>query len=228
MAIESGPGPLCARAGFRDVTGDFEGAILYDCQDSEQLQHTDPADAVHAALDYMDADPETLEVTACQAGGGGRARPAERVLEDALERLDEALGDPSGEPCEPTPAMLEAARTFAAAIAADYTPWQCEPCGRATVDVATWRKADGIPGRSREHPGAPRPVWRLLPLPQPGDGTLREPHLRGLARVRAGPRDGRPGRPVAALPGEAARARVLREVGDLTDVSKYQPEEDDQ
>ena len=149
MAPESGPGPLCARAGFRDVTGVFEGADFYDCSDPEQLQHTDPADAIQAALDYMDADPETLEVTAYRRVAVDVPDLAERVLEDALERLDEMLGDPGGDPCEPTPAMLEAARTFAAAIAADYTPWQCEPCGRATVDVATWRKADGVP---REEP----------------------------------------------------------------------------
>lgn len=153
MAVENGPGPLCARAGFRDVSGDFEGATFYDCQDSEQLQHTAPGDAIEAALDLMDADPETLEVTAYKRAVVDVHDLAERVLEDALERLDEMLGDPGGDPCEPTPSMREAARTFAAAIAADYTPWQCEPCGRATVDIAAWRKAEGpgplCPGQER-------------------------------------------------------------------------------
>ena len=118
MAPESGPGPLCSP--LRDVTGDFKGADFYDCNNSERLEHKDADEAIEAALEGMDADPETLTVGAYKRAVPDLADIAERVWEDALERLDELLGDPEGDPAEATPAMREAARTFAAAILSDY------------------------------------------------------------------------------------------------------------
>lgn len=131
------------------IKGDFANADFYDCSDPEQLSHSDPSEAIEYALDLMDADPETIEVTAYKRIEVDIPDLAERVLEDAIERLDEMLGDPGGDPFEPTVGMKVAALSFAQYIAAEYQPWQCEPCGSAIVNVAAWRASEGMP---REEP----------------------------------------------------------------------------
>lgn len=58
---------------------------------------------------------------------------AERVVEEAYEMLGEEYDDPYGDPQEPTDAVKEAAKAFAAVVIAEFVPWTCEPTGLTRV-----------------------------------------------------------------------------------------------
>lgn len=60
-------------------------------------------------------------------------KDAQRIADDAIERFcetyDADMGDPDGDPFEPTQAMKDAALAFGKACVADYVPFICEPTG---------------------------------------------------------------------------------------------------
>jgi hypothetical protein len=64
---------------------------------------------------------------------------AENVLDEVLERLDSAYGNPDDDYTEPTPAMMQAAEEFMAVIAREYTVWTYIPVVRGPVDIPAWK-----------------------------------------------------------------------------------------
>jgi len=113
--------------------------------DEERLLHETAEDAVEALLDDMSEDalaalPDTVPVYGwVRTSIKGHLTPEETV-DDMLEYLDEEYGDPDGNMTnERTPAMVEAAKAFIAAIEADYIPWTCERGPVETFDIREMR-----------------------------------------------------------------------------------------
>jgi hypothetical protein len=128
----------------------YDGADFYDCRESEELSHTDPDDAIQDYLDDLLEPgltreqararlPGTLTVTALRrrtVSESNKQYFADTALDDTLERLDDEYG---GEAItHATPRMKAAARAFSDAIAAEYTPWQCERVAEREIDVQQW------------------------------------------------------------------------------------------
>ena len=68
---------------------------------------------------------------------------AERLVEEAMERLDEEFGDPNAdEYTRPHESVLAAAKAFLDAIKATYQPWMCECVTKVEVDPRKWITAD--------------------------------------------------------------------------------------
>lgn len=89
--------------------------------------------------------PETVEVAAWRRM---EATPdmLTGILDYVLEHLDEEVGDPDGEPTEPTHEMREAERAFIARILELYEPQGAEIAEIVEVDVEEWEaKAEGSP-----------------------------------------------------------------------------------
>lgn len=125
-----------------DAESGFEDCDLFSCDDeSEELNDTDPDEAVEAHLDRRVEALESPPIASVTVYGYKRKKldgPNEDLLlEDVLERLDEEFGSPH-EATEPTPAMVEAAEAFCSVIRAEYHVWQCEQVAKARVDVAKW------------------------------------------------------------------------------------------
>jgi len=112
-------------------------------QDNDHMTATDPGEAIHDLLDYLDSDewPETVTAVAYVSvsipEGYLRRVPIERVL----EVLDEEFGDRDGYPTEATAKMLDAEAVFIKAVLAEYVPYTCEPTGEEfTVNTLEWVK----------------------------------------------------------------------------------------
>lgn len=119
--------------------------ICWGAPDEERLTHDDMDEAIEAILDAWDG-PLTGTVTVCGFARMPFRLDFDRILDDILERLDEELSNPDGEPTEPTPKMRAAAEALVDAIKADYVVWACEEVERHEIDVQAW---------VREH----RPDW---------------------------------------------------------------------
>jgi hypothetical protein len=132
-----------------DISGQIEDADYYECQQRERLEHETMADAIEAALEDLETDPETLFMTACKRQQIDIEGAAQQTVEDLIERLDEMFADPDADMTQPTEGMERAAKTFVAAVAAEYEVWMCDEVGSATVDVAKWRAS-----RAGERSGA--------------------------------------------------------------------------
>lgn len=127
---------------------------LYGTGESEDLHHS-VEDLVgdlcrDASIDDM---PWPLTVVCYRRRSVKDQAPhlATRLLEDALERLDDEFG--GEEPTQPTQSMKDSAMRFAGEILGEYVPWQCEPTGE-TVEVpkewamqimAPWGDGDPLP-----------------------------------------------------------------------------------
>jgi len=123
-------------------TEDGREVEYWDCLDSEELTHLSPDDAVEEWYDQVGSGdlPESIVVH-------GYARmpfdvDPERILERVLEDLDEEHGDPNGQ-CDSTTkaqdaVLREAAKTFAAVVVANYSPWACERVTSETVNIKEW------------------------------------------------------------------------------------------
>ena len=131
----------------------YNSADFYDCLDAEELQHTDPDDAVSEYLDSLLEPgltreaararmPDTITVTAHLrrvVSDVDRQHVAQWALEDALEWLDEVDNYGKGDNAtRPTKGMLAAAQAFVEAPVVEYTPWQCERIAERDVDVDQW------------------------------------------------------------------------------------------
>lgn len=96
------------------------------------LDHLDGLPGYETWGDCLDRYPWPMRVIVHR-----RAQPpsaeavAERVLDHVLDWLDEEYGDPDpySDKIDATPAMLEAARTFARVLLSEYLVWACEPTG---------------------------------------------------------------------------------------------------
>ena len=120
-------------------------------QDAEELHHYEIADAVGEYLDNLpdgESPPSHLAVY-----GWARKEITSaflpRVLEYALEYLDESeLANPH-KVTKPTPGMLEAERAFLDAIKREYPVWACERVCEVVVETGEYleseRLADGTP-----------------------------------------------------------------------------------
>lgn len=116
-------------------------ALYWDCCESEELIHTEIAEAVAEWLDNqhptpIDQLPETIEVIGhapLRIPSGGRSG----ALENLLECIDEDYGSPDRY-TEPTDAMKEAEHVFIEAVTGEYVVWSCEPVDRVTINVAEW------------------------------------------------------------------------------------------
>jgi len=114
--------------------------VSWDCEGTDTLYHTDCGDAIEAYLSDTPNEwwPETLEVR-------GYARMTVTIKEGSaldfvLEQLDEIYGGPDGPVEDATEKMHEAEKEFLDVVAAEYTPWVCEPVEKVTVNVLEWVK----------------------------------------------------------------------------------------
>lgn len=114
-------------------------------EDEECLTLTGLDETIEVILDDAHPDmPESVEV----AGWVRAVVTPMAILKQAeplwnvLLSLDAEYGDPNGDiphKTQPTQALKTAERAFAEAIAAEYTPWICEPRIVVVVsDVADW------------------------------------------------------------------------------------------
>lgn len=140
-----------------DVTVDFWTCV----DDAEDLVHSHEDDAIEGYLDDIgpwpgdEPDPNVRLAKFLAAVGEtltvyGHRRVvlpddfpvADDLVERVLEDLDdEHYGDPD-EATKPTPAMLEAAKTFLAKIRAEYFVWQCEEVVEVEIDPREWMRAN--------------------------------------------------------------------------------------
>lgn len=110
----------------------------------ERLVHTSPDDAIESIIDSH--HPATIdEIGDITVHEFAPVKPqlgsVHEPLETLLERLDEEYGDPEGDGCEPTAAMLAAQKAFVDAVLAEYVPWACEPTGnKLTVNALEWAR----------------------------------------------------------------------------------------
>ena len=115
-------------------------------EDEEELPSCDDPDeaiynAIHEAGWGMCGKlerPGMLEETVTVYGFARMAPKVQawRYLEQVLEDLDEEHSD--GSATKATPAMVEAADAFAAAIEREYVSWACEVVEKRVVNVREW------------------------------------------------------------------------------------------
>lgn len=117
-------------------------AKFYDCESAEILTHESPYAAIDDWYGNVGRDcPDTVTVDGyAPLVVSVNTVGVERLLEEALERLDEELGNPDAEPTEPTEAMKKAADALAAVIVAEYVPWACEKVSSEVVNMKQWLK----------------------------------------------------------------------------------------
>lgn len=124
---------------------DTHEEFLYTCDDgAERIDGSDPDDAIRQYLDNYAPGELPATVTLYRYRRGVVPNDiwgfvAERVLDTAIEYLDEEYGDPD-EATEPTEAMRVAATAFVDAMRTEYVPWNCELDGQEEIDVAKWVK----------------------------------------------------------------------------------------
>ena len=119
--------------------------IFYDTtEDEETLTNDCPHEEVAEYLDARDPKdwPRVLHVLAFdhkEITDKDRARMADWILEDLLEKLSDEYGDPDGGD-DPTAAMGAAAKTFVDVVCREFPVWQCErvPHLDEHVPVAQW------------------------------------------------------------------------------------------
>ena len=98
---------------------------------TNDLYGTESSDNVHDtiidAIDHLEEDQFPAMVTIFQRMKPNPKSLAGRVLDWAIEDLDEDLSNPDGTATPKTPAMVALAQKFAEDLCALYTPWACEP-----------------------------------------------------------------------------------------------------
>jgi hypothetical protein len=130
----------------------FADCPLFDCSlDRETLTHSEPDEAIEAALDaWLSPKCNILEHLRTAVGetlivhGFTRLKlltnewsiSAEGILESLIERLDEEYG--GDEPTETTDAMETAAQALSLVMHKEYRVWQCEATHEAVVNVEAW------------------------------------------------------------------------------------------
>ena len=115
---------------------DVEAVPLWGCEDCERLTIEDIDEAIEFELEDCDPLPNTVEIWGYQPRTA--TLDAKRLVYGVLEDLDAEYGGPDTR-SDPTPAILEAAEAFAAAVLADYEVWSCEPvCVVEVRDVRGW------------------------------------------------------------------------------------------
>ena len=130
----------------------FEDCALFDAsEDRETLTHSDPDEAIEAALDewlspkcnvlehLRSAVGETLTIYGFTRRKLDKDEPCldgENILSDLLERIDEEYG--GEDPTEPTAGMKAAADILSQVLHREYEVWQCESTHKAVVNVDAW------------------------------------------------------------------------------------------
>ena len=109
------------------------GKELYGTEDGEEVH-----DTISDAIDHLDEDLFPAQVLIFRRMKPNPKALASRVLEGALEDLDEELSDPEGGAMPKSPAMIALAEKFAEDLCALYVPWACEPTGKSI-----WVNMDG-------------------------------------------------------------------------------------
>ena len=116
---------------------------MYDQPDAEgDLRFDQFGEAVDIMLDEANALPETVEVTRYVRIGVKPEDYAERILEFALEILDEEYRGDDSPPTVATEDMLRAAYKFMGAMQANYVPWRMDPVETEVVNVREWARAN--------------------------------------------------------------------------------------
>ena len=140
---------------------------FYACDDTENLTHTDPNEAIADFLDRYQTPgcdvlaecPETVTLRCYCRMKPAPGRYVDAALDQLLEALDEEYAEPGGDPTTHTTAALvrmqTAARDFCEAVIAEYRPWACETFYTIEVDTETW---------IRTH----TPEWLTPPTPRMG------------------------------------------------------------
>ena len=104
---------------------------LYGTEDSETVH-----ESINDAIDHLEEDQFPAQVMVFHHMKPDPKALARRVLDGALEDLDEELSDPEGGATPKSPAMIALAEKFATELCAMYVPWACEPTGNAVwVDI---------------------------------------------------------------------------------------------
>ena len=106
---------------------------IYGTEDSETVH-----DSIHDAIDHLEEDQFPAMVTIFQRMKPNPKSLAGRVLDWAIEDLDEDLSDPEGGATPKSPAMIALAERFAEDLCALYVPWACEP-----TKESFWLDSDG-------------------------------------------------------------------------------------
>ena len=115
-----------------------------------EFTHYQFHDAVEAQLELSYPHlPATIEVTTYGRCSTLPSHWADRLLENAVESMDEHFH--SEEPTEVTPWMRASAEVFARVLAAEYVPWVMEPRATATVDVNRWVRDNWTPDDQRRY-----------------------------------------------------------------------------
>ena len=111
----------------------------WDEAEAEVLMHETMDDAIEAIIDQYDENgdmvPEVITIH-------GYAREAvnwehQHPLENLLEQLDDNFGGEDA--TDPTPAMIEAEKSFLAVMAQEYKVWRCDSVVTNEINVAVWR-----------------------------------------------------------------------------------------
>ena len=132
---------------YADLTkADCKDVVLWGERNEEQLWHADLDEAIENYLDgwYKFDEGVREDGATLEFAGHKRMEPppahsdAEWVLEFLLERWDEEMGDPDGNPVKPTKRMQSASLAFVEAVRSEYKGWACEPVIYVTVPVRAW------------------------------------------------------------------------------------------
>jgi hypothetical protein len=112
-------------------------AAYWGAENQEQLSLEDVDEAIEEILGDA-GKPDLLPAKIKIYGYAPMELEIPDILDDILEGLDEELGDPDGNPTEPTPVMIFAANTLRDAIEQEYHVWACEMIETREIDVAEW------------------------------------------------------------------------------------------
>ena len=95
---------------------------LYGTESGEEVH-----DSIDDAIDHLEEDQFPAQVLIFRRIKPNPESLARRVLDWAIDDLDEMLADPEGKETPKSPAMIALAEKFAEELCAMYVPWACEP-----------------------------------------------------------------------------------------------------
>ena len=168
-----------------------QGTAYYGLADQEELHATSPEEAILEGLENLQPEeyPKELVITRFKRTdlNPNHLHP----LEAFLERLDEDLGNPHGDPTDQTQAMRTAEKTFVATVLQNFHTWRCDPVDSQTIDVRRWlaenAERTGLPPWPRQHPAQTQPCGHCYqPKPMHELRTCRRCRRRGCRSCRTG------------------------------------------
>jgi hypothetical protein len=115
----------------------FLNMVAWGDEDEETLINAEVDEAIESRLDACLPSIQSLTVWGFRRPRLGPNEPdPDMVLERIYEDLDDEYNG-SGEPTDPSPAVVEAARALCDLIRRTYVPWNCEqivPPGRLWIE----------------------------------------------------------------------------------------------